>query len=111
MSTNLQLIDFELIENFQSSQPNQKQPLKVFCKKKWNFAKFTGKHLYQSLFLIKLQVGARNFGRHLWATAPAQFPEIRISDVHLLVLTFMKAKTIFLKPKTILFRHYKHFDE
>ena len=31
----------------------------VFCKKGVlrNFAKFTGKHLYQRLFLIKLQAG------------------------------------------------------
>ena len=31
----------------------------MFCKKGvlWNFTKFTGKHLYQSLYLIKLQAG------------------------------------------------------
>ena len=36
----------------------QKQPLEVFCKKDVlrNFAEFTGKHLCQSLFLIKLHV-------------------------------------------------------
>ena len=35
----------------------QKQPPEVFCKKGVlrNFAKFTGKHLCQSLFLIKLR--------------------------------------------------------
>ena len=36
----------------------QKQPPEVFCKKGVlrNFAKFTGKHLCQVSFLIKLQV-------------------------------------------------------
>ena len=41
----------------------------VFCKKSVlkNFAKFTGKHLYQSLFLIKLQASAfsANFAKFL----------------------------------------------
>ena len=36
----------------------QKQPPEVFCKKCVfkNFAKFTGKHLCQILFLLKLQI-------------------------------------------------------
>ena len=44
----------------------QKQPPEVFCKKGVlrNFAKFTGKHLCQSLFLIKLQAGGT--GVFLW---------------------------------------------
>ena len=36
---------------------NQKQPPEVFCKKKSvlrSFAKFTGKHLHQSLFFNKI---------------------------------------------------------
>ena len=35
----------------------------VFCKKGvlTNFSKFTGKHLFQSLFLIKLHASACNF--------------------------------------------------
>ena len=36
---------------------HQKQPPEVFCKRKYfhrNFAKFTGKHLYQSLFFNKV---------------------------------------------------------
>ena len=42
---------------FRSSRPE------VFCKKGVlrNFAKFTGKHLCQSLFLIKLQASVLNF--------------------------------------------------
>ena len=38
-------------------QESQTQPPEVFCKKGVfeNFAKFTGKHMYWSLFLIKLQ--------------------------------------------------------
>ena len=41
----------------------QKQPPEVFYKKAGleNFAKFTGKHLCKSLFLIKLQASACNF--------------------------------------------------
>ena len=42
----------------------QKQPPEVFCKKRCsyrNFANFTGKHLWWSLFLIKLQVKTWNF--------------------------------------------------
>ena len=41
----------------------QKQPPEVLYKKAGleNFAKFTGKHLCKSLFLIKLQISACNF--------------------------------------------------
>ena len=41
----------------------QKQPPEVFYKKAGleNFAKFTGKYLSKSLFLIKLQISACNF--------------------------------------------------
>ena len=41
----------------------QEQPPEVFCKKgvHENFAKFTGKHQCQSLFLIKLDAKASNF--------------------------------------------------
>ena len=41
----------------------EKQPLEAFCKKGVlrNFSKFTGKHLSQSLFLIKLQAETCNF--------------------------------------------------
>ena len=43
--------------HFLSSLNSQKQPQEVFCKKSVlkNFAKFTGKHLCQSILLIKLQ--------------------------------------------------------
>ena len=40
-----------------------------------------------------------------------QATETEIRDVHLIVSTFMKAKTIRLKPKKIVIRDYKHFDE
>ena len=48
----------------------QKQPPEVFCKKGVlrNFAKFTGKHLCQSLFFNKVAGGAF-FTEHVWATA------------------------------------------
>ena len=41
----------------------QKQPPELFCKKRCfrNFAKFTGKHLCQSLFFNKAAGLARNF--------------------------------------------------
>ena len=41
----------------------QKQPPEVFCKKRFlrNFAKFTGKHLCQSLFFNKVAGAASNF--------------------------------------------------
>ena len=67
------------------NQPEgQKQPPEVFYKKGVlvNFAKFTGKHLRQSLFLIKEETLAQAFScefceiyknsfftEHLWATA------------------------------------------
>ena len=43
--------------HFLSSLNSQKQPQEVFCKKSVlkNFGKFTGKHLCQSILLIKLQ--------------------------------------------------------
>ena len=41
-----------------------------------NLAKFTGQHLCQSLFLIKLQVSARNFIKRLWRRCcPVNFAE------------------------------------
>ena len=58
---------------------NQKQPPEVFCKKKGvlrNFAKFTGKHLCQSLFFIK--VAERLFTEHVWATTSKDYPKVTI---------------------------------
>ena len=51
---------------------HQKQPPAVFCKKVVlrNFAKFTGKHLCQSLFLIKLQARPTE---HLPTTASTEY--------------------------------------
>ena len=40
-----------------------------------------------------------------------QVRETGISDVHLLVSTFMKAQTVCLKPQKIACSNYKHFDE
>ena len=81
----------------------QKQPPEVFYKKGVlkNFTKFTGKHLYQSLFLIKLQASDLQlygketlaqvfscefceifkntfFTGHLWATASGYKINFRI---------------------------------
>ena len=45
----------------------QKQPPEVFCKKGVliNFTKFTGKHLCQGLFLIKLQALGLRYTKHV----------------------------------------------
>ena len=52
-----------LLYLFFSSSSNRRSRPEVFCKKDVfsNFTKFTGKHLCQSLFLIKLQTQACNF--------------------------------------------------
>ena len=40
-----------------------------------------------------------------------QVTKTGISDVHLIVLTFMKAQRVRFKPKKIAIRDYIHFDE
>ena len=58
---NLERNMFSLITIFRSSRPG------VFCKKGVlrNFAKFTGKHLCQSLFFNKVAGAACNQGKHI----------------------------------------------
>ena len=60
---NRKLMANEYINKFDFVNIKQKQPPEVFCEKGVlrNFAKFTGKHLCQSLLLIKVQVSGLQF--------------------------------------------------
>ena len=60
----------ELSEEFMVMS-NKEQPLEMFCKKYFlrNFAKFTGKHLCQSLFFNKV-AGPTKFLRTTFLTEP-----------------------------------------
>ena len=64
----------------------QKKPPEVFYKKKLffkNFAKFTGKHLCQNLFLIKLQAWDTFFTEYLRTSASKEkhFSDTFLTDL------------------------------
>ena len=75
----------ELSEEFMVMWKDE-QPLEMFCKKDvlWNFAKFTGKHLCQSLFFNKVADPAKflktaSLTEHLRETASKVWKECQIN--------------------------------
>ena len=81
-----------LIENFRSSRP------KMFCKKGVlkNFAKFTGKHLCQSLFFNKV-VGLRPFFQNTSGGSFCNFVEslkVKLFQVNVPFLYLLKTENL-----------------